>query len=507
MADTEVEEVIVEPPKKDPVNPKREGVPVYAPQLSVIVKKTINRKATVAEGVSVDERVQDSEGTEIDLTPFLGRGSVVSVRLSTRNPDSGQFSISFPDQMHADLADSIYGLVEPMDVVEIRMARESTSAELPIVLRGFISEVNRQEGMGDSGPIRTVTITGQNYSKILNIIRVIYLPTMIPSQLLLTNFSMFINYGVESTNYDSAAAFVTKVVDNVVGEFLEKMRAGSGGDASPILSLSADAVDSPSNGEVQPFGVQDWQGGSITDLLTTFGDVGAWNELYVEERDDGPCLVYRPTPFRNAAGDLIQGGTSPSKVKVIADDVVSIQVRRTDANVANYFWVEAPRLNLVENVLMRQDMLLEPSPSITDYQNASPTTYGIRLMQVQSNQGMRYDGKREEEVEDKDGAVIAQVNEKRRVLIENNKDNAVLEEGSMTLKGSEKIKAGFYVDLDRGGFETSYYAHEVEHQFTVGVSFLTNVVFDRGTGFIQRLQRGDAASPYLAELTTGGVYE
>lgn len=487
----------------------------YSPQISVVLRKVVNRKSTVAGDVAVADRLKGSEGGYIDLTPYLGRGSQVIVRRTVRGGDTGMFSISFPDQIHPDLADSIYGLVEAMDVIEIRMARDvsevaSTATDrtrLPIIIRGFVGDVSRAEGMGPDGrPSRTVTITGHDYMKILQIFRVIYLPTMIPGQDLLSAFKLFLNYGVETDGSDTAGAFVKKVIDGPVADFLSKLKSGSGEEDSPVLPLAADAFDSPTSGAVQPFGVQQWEGGTIYDLLAMFGDVGAWNELFVEDRDDGPYVVYRPTPFKTAAGDFVQEGAAAATVDLAADDLMSLTAQRSDADVANYYWVDAPRLALVASPLLQQDQTLEPPPALTGYQNSDQSVFGIRLMRAQTQQGVRYDGKAEDEVKDGEGVIIEMVNEKRRILIENNKDNVVLESGSMTLKGSEKIKAGAYVHLTRGGFEADYYAHEVTHEFTVGVSYTTTVGFDRGTGYLNRLQRSGEQSAYRAEQTIGGAY-
>ena len=58
----------------------------------------------------------------IDLTPYLGVGGSVRTTKGIREP-AGTFSLSFPDQMHKTLGDSLYGLIEPMDMIEIRASR------------------------------------------------------------------------------------------------------------------------------------------------------------------------------------------------------------------------------------------------------------------------------------------------------------------------------------------------------------------------------------------------
>jgi hypothetical protein len=51
------------------------------------------------------------------------------------------------DEMVVEHMDSLYGLVEPMDVIEIRMRHRpdpaATGMEPPVVMRGFVCDVGR----------------------------------------------------------------------------------------------------------------------------------------------------------------------------------------------------------------------------------------------------------------------------------------------------------------------------------------------------------------------------
>jgi len=338
-----------------------------------------------------------------------------------------------------------------MDVIEIRMAREAPrGAPLPMVLRGFVSQVHRRTAMTEQGPRRVVSISGQDYMKVLQIMRVFYLPTMQPGQDLLSTFKLFLNYSVDSSHFDTPAVFVKRVVDGAITKFLDGMRSGSGGKASPVEMITADATDGAPNASVDPFGVQEWPGGSIYDLLATFGDVGAWNELYMEDRDAGPVLVYRPAPFKTADGGFVQAGASAAEVRLTAADIIDVDSSRTDDNVANFYWVAAPRLALVQQPLLQLDQTMNPKPALKGYQNADEDLYGVRLMEVASNQLLRYDGKPEAEVAKGESLVIDQINEKRRVLVESNKDNVVLEQppGLLHVRRGREPSAGQNVSAD-----------------------------------------------------------
>lgn len=503
-------EVVVTGAQPLPNKPARE-VKVYAPQISVVLKKAIVR-TNVAGDVAVADRVRTADNALIDLTKFLGQGTGVTVRRTVRGPDSGMFSIRIPDQMASGQLESIYGLVEPMDMVEIRMARTPPGAgimSLPIILRGFVSAVTRNEGIVGGKPQRYVTITGHDYSKILQIMRVIYLPTMIVGQDLLTAFSLFLNYDVNAENYSTAADFVEEVVNKVITPFLRRMQDATGSSNSPVQLLGVEAKAPADSSNVSPFGTQGWTGGAVYDLLATFGDVGPWQELFVEDRKDGPVLVFRPVPFKDVSGAFIipeagELATPVTTTLVEGADVLSLNATRTDANVGNYFWVEAPRYQLIPSAILQMDQDLLPHPSVTDYQNCDPKLYGTRLLTATSNQGGRYDGQPEAQMDAGDDAALQLNSLKRQVLIDSNKDNVVLETGVMQLKGNEAILAGNYVKIRRGNdFVASYYGHTVEHNYIIGGGFTTTVEFDRGTGFLERVQRQGQASAYLQEIGLG----
>lgn len=492
-------------------------IPSFLPQVSVVLKKNIGRK-TVGADVAASERFQGSK-REIDLTPYIGEGGQVIVRKNVREAE-GMFSVTLVDKMVPDQEETLYGLIEAMDVIEIRMARSTAPyfgklpKHMPLMMRGLVSIIGRGEVMTMNGPRRGITISGQDYGKILRILRIIYIPGMVLGQDLLSAFKLFLNYDVAATAYSDASAFVKDVVTKVVGEFTAKMRAKgtapsagtAGGDdaKSPIMDILVDAK--VGSGSISPFGANEWPGGTVHELLAYFGDVGAWNELFIEDREDAPYLVFRPNPFKDIKGAFIQSGEGVRTATVADKNIVSIDASRTDANVANYFWVDAPRYNLVDGTLLQaaaQDGQMAPNPFLTDYANSDPIFYGIRPLEVQTQQGERIDGQPEADIEAGKSIGIEMVNGKRRLLIEQNKDNGVLESGSLILRGDETIRGGTIVTVKRGGdkgLAYEVYGFEAVHEFTWGGAYLTTVNFDRGTGFVERIKRGKGTnSPYLAE--------
>lgn len=524
-AGTPVETVTVTAARQNPAADSSKGIKVFEPKISVVLKKNIGRKM-VAGGTPASERFKDTK-REIDLTPYLGEDGVVTVSKSIREP-AGMFSIVLADKFEPSQFESLYGLIEPMDVVEIRMARDvsiysdsgferhggpdGNSYAMPIVMRGFVTDVAREERMSGRGPDRSVVIRGQDYGKILQIMQIKYLPNEVTGQLLLTYYGFFMNYGVDATPNKPAAQFITEVVEVIILQFLAGMREETGRKSSPVLDIQVDAT--VKTGVVAPIGTVQTFEGTVGDIMRAYGDVGPWNEMFIEDREAGVFLVYRPTPFKDPSGKLIQSDASePASVSITDKDVVSISSSRTDAGVFNYYWVNPAQMNLSTPGFLAIDAAHSAEPSrfyLADYPNSSPKLYGFRRIEVNTQQGPRFDGQPEAK-HDKDMNVLQGFTGQRRdVLKENNRDNVVFETGAMRLRGNEMIKAGMTVKLTRGR-DTSpseHYVVSVQHVFQPFRSFTTTVSFERGTGFIKRIQQnGGQTSPYFSEMRTGGVYE
>lgn len=492
-------------------------VRVRHPGISVVLRKNVGR-STLDGQIPVSKRF-DGQRRELDLTPLLGDQGRVVVRKSIREP-AGSFSITIPDQIAGD-NDTLYGLVEPMDVVEIRMAGDAFAhpksggsdgnpQRLPIMMRGLVSRVERSQAVDmDGRPHRAVTITGQDYGKIWQILQVFLSPFIAPEANLITSLPFFAQFGA-AINTMHAEEFVKEVFAKVVNPFIDTMKKASGDRAtSPLLNIQPDMQ--VADGVVSPFGIGGWQGGTIYALLQEHCDIGPWNELYIEDREDGPFVVYRPNPFiaANRKDWIMPVTVAPAFVNITREDVVSMSVARSDENVANYFWVDAPRfaLNFGETVRSFAYMAKPEDVYVTNHGNVDPTLYGNRRMWAQTQQGGR--GEVNNGNGTPDGAqrtlgeadCIAWMARRREQLVRANLDNVVFETGSMAIRGNEAVKAGAYVRLENGGMFSDHYVTSVTHDYLPFQRYLTQVEFERGTGFIDRVQReGGRQSPYWAEL-------
>lgn len=492
---------------------------VYEPKIEIRLIKAAPR-AELAPGVAVDgPRYGQLKG--INLTPFLSETGGVRLGKSVRSPMGG-FSITLADRMYVGPADnplheSIYALIEPMDLIEIRMAHDTSdpayvkAGKLPIAMRGFVSTVRRNETITGGQPMRTVNIIGHDFGKLLETIRIYYLYNSVVGDKILSELKFFQKYaGAGAEKIMPAAEFVELVLDNVVNPLIQRITglADRNQDAVIIDTIEAEVSI---EGVVSPYMVSAFPGGSVYEFLTSFLDAGPFNEVFLEERETTITLVVRPNPFLDPQRKPIQAGNPDLVAAATVIDAIDIEVldlMRGDDGVSNYYWVYNAGWQIIENLSV-QELSQQGSVDLYapfNYPNCDITRYGFKKMEVESRLGpggIAYG----------DAPSVAQLGvsaeslhgwlDKRRVtLAAQNKDNVIFERGSLQIRGNEKIKAGSYIVVRRGALDTLYYVVAVDHTFVIGQSFKTTLTVERGTGFIDRAQR--PGSPYLGELTLKG---
>lgn len=509
-----------------------------APEFRVTLYKTVSRRmVTGSESGTVPVSERYSGGKRVlDLTPFFGDGSSLETSKSVRAP-AGQWAMTLVDQMEAERMDSLYGLVEPMDVIEIRMRHRpdpaATGMAPPVVMRGFVSSVRRSMSMGADGrPARAVTISGADYGKVLEMIQIRYLPNYVIGQNLLTVLNMFVNYGVEAKPNQPGNDFVRQIVGKVINPFIAGMASLDAADSnrlSYIRELGCEATASA--GTISAFGAQSAQG-TIWDVLRGFLDVGPWTELFIEDRPDqmddpklpgGVVLVYRDNPFKDLdpSRDSIMPGATKADMLMLADDsVIALDVGRSDADVANYFQVNMPRMALMDAATMNlAGQQSNPAAFyLAKHPNATPTLYGLRFMEADTQMGGadslgRVDGQSAAAVKDGQRKDQQWIDQRRAQLIAMNRDNVVFETGSITLRGQATLRPGMYLRIQHGPsgaalrpFVWECYVVAVQHRMVPFQGYVTVATFERGTMFAEHIRRGAGLeSAYLAEWNQAGA--
>lgn len=480
-------------------------IEVLAPKVQVLLHKTIMRKTTNG-GDAVSARFSGSVDRQVvDLAPFLGDGSTVTTTKSVTAP-AGGFSLALvdkPDSVDGKSFESLYGLIEPMDMIEIR-GRHGAPLDPnkpPIIMRGFVSDVRRVESAGGDGrPARMVMVTGQDYGKVWQIIQISYLANYLIGSAYISGFPLFEQYGI-SNNVLGADEFAKEVLAKIINPYLAAMLP-----ANSTLPNNVVADVSVAAATVSP-GIQAHQG-TIYEMLRYYGDVGPWNELFMEDREEGVFMVYRANPYlkTDGSGAKIQSeAPDPVYIDVPITDVVEMNVSRSDSDVANFYWVQSPRFNLIFEAQRRQEATAASQDTVVlaDYPNSDVKFYGNRVMVLDTQQGSSamgtHDaGRAASDFNQLGSAAVTFMDTRRKVVVDSNKDNIVLERGSIRIKGNEKIKAGVYLRIARGQLVSTYYVSQVDHQLTPYQSFITSVSVERGTGFIERVKSG-SISPYYED--------
>ncbi|MGF6936958.1 hypothetical protein OKW41_006120 [Paraburkholderia sp. UCT70] len=450
------------------------NVQLYVPDVRVVVFKTIGRQ-TVDGQTPVSQRVLDTNRT-IDLTPYLGEAGRLLVSKSVREP-AGGFSLTVADKPYTQggSLESLYGLIEPQDFIEIRMRHNVPSASTgnptkpPILMRGFVSEISRNQAIGNDGrPQRTVTIAGQDMGKLWQIMQIKYMPGYVVGENYLSSFKLFERFGVGFVTTLKAADFVAQVVQKIINPFL--------GSLMPTNSPNPTAFKtdiSVAHGTVDVGGVQN-QEGTIYGLLSSFGDVGAWNELFIEDREDGAYVVYRPAPLKDLNGNLIQGDAlALIPIDVPDVDVISLNVSRSDSNVANYYWTRAPRFELVSDIQQQQFAIQGATVNTVDfgqYANSAEQFYGVRVMETTTQMGgddvtTMSSGQPAPLQAARNTSMANWINDRRAIVVASNKDNSLLESGMARIRANELIKPGSYVRIVQGEFSSVHYVVGIDLDF------------------------------------------
>jgi len=472
------------------------GIPVYAPRVEVKLIKLVKRRDGVASRYSEAKR-------EFDLTGFLGDGGQVRVSKSLGG-GPGAFSVSFADQYAASFQDSFYAMVEPMDVIEIRGARQAekyAGRTLPLLMRGFVSQVHRSEAMSPEGePNRAVTITGQDAGKLWMIHRLL-MPAVYygGADPFLDLFRFQAATGMDSA-YMPVAQAMRQLTERVINPKVEQLAAYSERTLRPFAVEATVAQGTISPTVIAPFQGPFWQ---LAELMAD----RPWNEVFVEDMGEPgqevPTLRFRPAPYKTIAGELIMpGATDPGTVELDAAAVVQLDLNRTDGRIANFFLVPPGASLLDSQQLVTISMIMEGVPADFSYANNKPELYGTRVMQVTTSLlpggipqplNQLAEGQR--------GPAATTIVEWHRLRIAQlramNRDNGVFEEGSAVVRGSEELKPGRYLRLKRGELVFEGYMDQVAHAIGPLQGWTTTVQLERVTSFLERNKM--TQPPYLAE--------
>lgn len=473
------------------------AVKVYRPAYQVTLTKLIRRS-----GEGVAERYSGADRTT-DLTPFLSEGGAIKVVKAIMEP-AGAFTIAFADQPDPSILDTLYARIEPMDMIEIRGSREphkTAGQQLPLLMRGFVSSVRRSEAIGSEGtPQRFITVMGQDTGKMFLIQRLFWEAIYAEgSNPYLDVYRLQAATGIEPAFLPVNEA-MKQLVERVLNPKIAQMAAYAD-RAVPALRFRGTVAQ----GLVSPNLIAPFQG-AYWGLVQLMADA-PWNEVFVEDEEEGPVLIFRPTPYKDIRGAYIMpGAADPGTIELDADQVVSMDVGRSDERIANFFYVPPGASMIDASQAVAVASIASGEPFDTNYGNNKPELYGLRKMDSESRLLPETIGALPAqlpaaEAQRAASGIVQWHIERARHLRDMNRDNSVLEEGSATVQGSETVKPGRFLRLTRGDLVAEAYVPRITHNISPLDGWTTNIMLIRGMGFLERLRMD--GSPFWKEGRRG----
>jgi hypothetical protein len=286
----------------------------------------------------------------------------------------------------------------------------------------------------------------------------------------------------------------------LLNTWLGGLNASASGFAAPGVPLIKSGIlPITGDGLVTPTSTLQLFEGDVWSLMATWAD-SPWNELFIEDRQDGPYLVYRICPFEDLTGNLLLPGAvrADTGITLTEDDIEPLDLVRSDANAFNYYLMDAPYASLAFQDALNFYSLTSGTALDTSDPNCDPTLYGVRALTARSTQIAPDSGiltpQGDEANQQYTDSNFAWVEARRNALRAMNRDNTVLDRGTIHVtKGNENLVGGKHVTLSRGGIKSRFYIYGVSHTFTALQSFRTSLAVERGTYFFNRIKSQGSA--------------
>jgi len=425
------------------------------------------------------------EQKEVDLTPHIRR---LTTQKDLYQP-YGTFEIELLPGTDKNKA-SWYYRTSPMDYIEIRFTRDSSLKEIPIVMRGFVSEIGMNTSVDNEGrPVRTYTVAGHDLGKLFELTRIYYL-VGVTKDLELMKLPGFAKleekYGLQLT--DTPAGIIEALYDIAMAQ-LELVRETQ--KSVPDITFLA---SSTIKGAANKFALAQ-EDGSIWDMMNFFTN-SPWNELFLIDLESAPHLVFRETPWKDFdTGSYIQDVDPAIEAKTLnpisieANSIVQLGLSRSDTEVKNFFFTY-PAQNMMRSESSFKTLTVGSAVSVEDLKtnpymipyvdrDAGAYRFGFRRFE---NTCEFFDLEQTE--------TSAELAEELNLALQRAfKYNGAYESGSFTLKGESTLRPGVYMIFNsRPGVNPEYYVTGVNHElsFVAGAeSFLTTASVQRGDGYLR----------------------
>ncbi len=447
------------------------------PQISVKLVKTSK------DSRGYNQRYQGGAG--IELAPYLQEGSSVTTTKSISSPHNS-FTIRVGDRLPDSMVDSLYGLVEPMDALEIRMSRDGAPQ---MVMRGLVTDVHLDETINGNNPNRSVIITGGDSGRFFHMLQIHSLKGTPTTEMYLGMAGQFMK---DKHNIPFMELTAIEFIDAIFNEIINAHIAKIGNSALPPFSVDtsgADPVD-----KVYPFGFQSNPDGTMWSHIVKHGNIGPFYECLVEDTEGGVDFIYRKPALKtlsaDGSGSYIFPATSAGEFIIPPVDIATIRSSRGEHDVANWYFVQSGKGGFDVDMDTKLRSLIDDGSKLSKagYPNCQESLYGFRSMEVTTWHGSYVvRGMKEDENKAASNSWVTYLDKQIELLQNSNVDNVVFESGSITCKGFPEYKPGNYFRTQwRSGLLSTGYIQSVTHTFEPFRSYTCTLNFIRGTGFANR---------------------
>lgn len=315
------------------------------------------------------------------------------------------------------------------------------------VMFGLIDDIRRSRVIANGKPMRTVAVTGRGFNKAL------------------------INFEVgavkEANVSESALGFIFKefslstlsaaeAIRTVLGYYVEKYINYNFGSAGSYTTFTEWLFSSrPDEGLTDTTGLMEYQG-SLWNLLKELQNA-PFNEMYWEVLENKPTFYVRETPFNE------QNWNSLNKSVLVDKDIVEDNTGKSDLETYTLYSVSCRTyMSSIDEAGTLGCLPLWYEPYFPKY--------GIKRLQVSSLYAM-YANKSDTQTASED------VSSYMKDLYNWNIKNNSMQNGTITVKGSNKYKVGERLETPEG---YEFYVESVTHSFTIYDSFTTQLGVTRG---------------------------
>lgn len=460
----------------------------YAPKFRVILHKV--------SGLKTGDVVLGP----LDITGWFGDGSSIQTSKNLRSP-CGTFTLSLADKVFMkptqrgptapfnDQPISLYTLIHPMDVIEIIAARDGSNTER-VLMRGFVSEVRREETMGNDGkPSRRVTFRGHDFGKVL-MTQIMHFLTMYDNSdaaAALTGFAQLEKYFKEfsTTGQAVTAASFLNTFAEITQTYLRNILGSERlfGDAKIKEPYKIAAVSQDLVGTVEVKTFTSTNDVPFWDFLSSNLDVGPLNELYLLDGGSSSFLICKP--------NFTHYSIYNENLCINDAELISISTSRNDERVANWFWLSIQQSQLLSNATAQQEAKMtgedcHVTPADLKFYN-DKEVYGFRKMEA----SVKLFPPAYIDQHDQDAATIASnqatyfdwLTKRNKTLRDLNIKNVWYENSVMHILGTSRAQVGETMYLTRGTTKkTEHYVVQVDHNIQPFQSYTTTLHTERGTG-------------------------